>query len=189
MHGRKPYLVGHQEFAALYGVEPQMVTQWLAPSRGVLDPATAIVVSGVRYWPLGFACRFGKTTPRPKLLDVRFRERLIAEQGAGWEPDLGDELPPIVGQHEIIELFHLSSQGTLATRIAQGGFPEQDWQLSGSRLWLLDTVIAAVPELRASARSVPWEVDEKVEAALRAGTYDGPGSVVLTRGRHARKGL
>ncbi|WP_407286416.1 hypothetical protein [Streptomyces sp. BP-8] len=189
MCGRKPYLVGHQEFAVLYGVEPQMVGQWLAPSRGVLDPATAIVVSGVRYWPLGFACRFGKTTPRPKLLNVRYRKLLIADQGEGWEPDLGDELPAIVGQQEIIELFHLPSQGTLATRIAQGGFPKEDWWLSGSRLWLLDTVIEAVPELQVSARSLPWEVDDKVEAALRAGTYEGPGSVVLTRGRHARKGL
>ncbi|MFE0190736.1 hypothetical protein [Streptomyces sp. NPDC058989] len=190
MYGlKKPFLVGHQEFAALYGVEAQMVGQWLAPGRRVLDPATAIVVSGVRYWPLGFACRFGKTTSRPKLLNVRYKERLIKEQGEGWEADLGDELPPIVGQHEIIELFHLSSQGTLATRIAQGSFPHEDWLLSGSRLWLLDTVIEAVPELRASARSVPWEVDATVEAALRAGTYDGPGSVVLTRGRHARKGV
>ncbi|MFE2179042.1 hypothetical protein [Streptomyces sp. NPDC059455] len=187
MHRRKPYLVGHQEFAALYGVEPQMVGQWLAPSRRVLDPATAIVVSGVRYWPLGFACRFGKTTIRPKLLNVRYKEQLMAVQGEGWEADSKDQLPPIVGQHEIIELFHVPSQGTLATRIAQGSFPEEDWLLSGSRLWLLDTVIEAVPVLRASARSLPWEVDEKVAAALRAGTYDGPGSVVLTRGRHAQK--
>jgi hypothetical protein len=189
MHGRKPYLVGHQEFAALYGVEAQMVGQWLSPSVGALDPATAIVVSGVRYWPLGFAARYGTTTPRFKQVHVRVKERLIAEQGEGWEADLGDDLPAIVGQREIIELFHLPSQGTLATRIASGGFPKEDWLLSGSRLWLLDTVIEAVPELRASARSLSWEVDEKVAAALREGTYDGPGSVVLTRGRHARKGL
>ncbi|ORT54292.1 hypothetical protein [Streptomyces sp. CB03238] len=188
MHGlKKPYLVGHQEFAALYGVEAQMVGQWLAPSRGVLDPATAIVVSGVRYWPLGFACRFGQTTARPKTLHIRVKERLIAEQGEGWEADLGDELPPIVGQQEIIEMFHLPAQGNLATTIASGRFPEEDWLLSGSRLWLLDTVLDAVPALRESARSLPWDVDEEVIAALRAGTYDGPGSKVLTRGRHARK--
>ncbi len=189
MYWRKPYLVGHQEFAALYGVEPQMVSQWLAPSRGVLDPATALVVSGVRYWPLGFACRFGTTTARPKLLDVRYKVRLMAEQGEGWEADSRDQLPPIVGQREIIELFHLPSQGTLATRIAAGNFPERDWLLSGSPLWLLDTVLGAVPELRASARSLSWEVDDKVAAALREGTYDGPGSKVITRGRYARKGL
>ena len=185
----KPYLVGHQEFAALYGVEPNMVGQWLSPSRRALDPATAIVVSGVRYWPLGFAARYGTTTPRFKQVDVRVKERLIAEQGEGWEADLGDELPPIVGQQEIVELFHLPAQGNLATALASGRFPRPDWELSGSPLWLLDTVLDAVPELRASARTVPWEVDEAVVAALRSGTYDGPGSKVLTRGRHARKGV
>ncbi|MEU0722890.1 hypothetical protein [Streptomyces sp. NPDC006140] len=188
MHRLKPYLVGHQEFAALYGVEPQMVAQWLSPSRGVLDPSTAIVVSGVRYWPLGFACRFGRTTPRPKVLNLRYKEQLMAEQGEGWEADSRDQLPPIVGQQEIIELFHLPSQGTLATRIASGSFAEEDWLLSGSPLWLLDTVLDAVPVLRASARALPWEADQDVVAALRNGTYDGPGSKVLARGRHARKG-
>ncbi|MER6382848.1 hypothetical protein [Streptomyces sp. NPDC001250] len=157
---------------------------------GVLDPATAIVVSGVRYWPLGFACRFGRLTPRPKRLDVHYKERLMAEQGEGlWGADSRDQLPPIVGQQEIIELFHLPSQGTLAATIASGGFPEEDWLLSGARLWLLDTVIEAAPELRESARSLPWEADEKVAAALRGGAYDDPGSVVLTRGRYARKSL
>ncbi|MBT2366184.1 hypothetical protein J7E88_12910 [Streptomyces sp. ISL-10] len=185
----KPYLVGHQEFAALYGVEPQMVGQWLSPSRRTLDPATAMVVSGVRYWPLGFAVRYGTTTTRFKQVDIRVKERLIAEQGEGWEADLGEELPAIVGQQEIIQIFHLPSQGNLATAITTGRFPPHDWLLSGSPLWLLDTVLDAVPELRASARSLPWEVDEAVVAALRDGTYDGPGSKVLTRGRHARKGL
>ncbi|MEU7640957.1 hypothetical protein AB0C11_33650 [Streptomyces sp. NPDC039016] len=187
MAGAKPYLVGHQEFAALYEVEPQMVAQWLAPSRGVLDPATALVVSGARYWPLGFAARFGTTTPRFRQVQARVKQRIIAAQGDGWEADLGDELPPIVGQQEIIELFHLPSQGTLATAIASGRFPEEDWLLSGSRLWLLDTVIEAAPALRAGARTLPWEIDEEVAAALRDGTYNGPGSMVLTRGRYPRK--
>jgi hypothetical protein len=184
----KPYLVGHQEFAALYGVEPQMVSQWLAPSRAVLDPATAIVVSGVRYWPLGFACRFGSMTPRPKVLNVLYKDRLMAQQGVGWEADSRDQLPPIVGQQEIITLFGLPSQGTLATRIATGNFPAGDWLLSGSQLWLLDTVLDAVPDLRARALTLSWEVDETVVSTLRDGSYDGPGSRVLTRGRHARKG-
>ncbi|GLV72943.1 hypothetical protein Shyhy02_09460 [Streptomyces hygroscopicus subsp. hygroscopicus] len=40
MARRKPYLVGHQEFAALYCVDPKQVAQWLAPSRGVLAPTS-----------------------------------------------------------------------------------------------------------------------------------------------------
>jgi hypothetical protein len=165
-----------------------MVAQWLAPSRGVLDPSTAMVVSGVRYWPLGFAARFGTTTARFRQVDLDAKARIIAEQGEGWEPDLGDELPSIVGQQEIVEMFHLPAQGNLATTIATGRFPKHDWLLSGSMLWLLDTVLDGVPGLRASARSLSWDVDEEVVAALRKGTYSGPGSRVLTRGRHAAKG-
>lgn len=86
-------------------------------------------------------------------------------------------------------MFHLPAQGNLATTIATGRFPQHDWVLSGSMLWLLETVLDAVPELRQSGRSVPWDADGEVVAALRGGTYDGPGSRVLTRGRHATKGL
>ncbi len=189
MVGRKPYMVGHQEFAALYRVDPKQVAQWLAPSRGVLDPSTALVVSGVRYWPLGFAARWGATTARFRQVDLDAKARIIADQGEGWEPDVGDELPPIVGQQEIIEVFHLPAQGNLATTIATGRFAEHDWLLSGSKLWMLETVLDAVPALRRSARSLPWDVDEAVVTALRDGTYDGPGSRVLTRGRHARRAL
>jgi hypothetical protein len=180
-------MVGHQEFAALYGVEPGMVSQWL--SRGVLDPATATVVSGVRYWPLGYAVRFGATTARTRHVDAGVRARLKSEQGDGWEADRGDELPPIVGQQEIVQLFRLPSQANLATTVATGRFPAGDWLLSGSSLWLLDTVLGAVPDLRATARTLPWDVDEDVVAALREGRYDGPGATVLTRGRRTRKGL
>lgn len=187
---RRPYLVGHQEFAALYRVDPKQVAQWLSPSRGsVLDPSTAVVVSGVRYWPLGFAAGWGATTARFRQVDLDAKARIIAEQGEGWEPRLAAELPPIVGQHEIIQIFTLPAQGTLATTIASGRFPDHDWLLSGSMLWLLDTVLGAAEMLRETARSLPWQVNETVVTALRNGTYDGPGSSVLTRGRHARKGL
>lgn len=183
--GRKPYLVGHQEFAALYGVEPQMVSQWM--SRGVLDPGAAVVVSGVRYWPLGFAVHFGGTTSRPKQLDVAVKHRLIEDQGDAEEVMSRDDLPSIVGQQEIMALFRLPAQGNLATTVASGRFVAADWQLSGSRLWLLETVLEGVPSLRESARTLPWEVDAHVLEALRQRRYDGPGSVVLTRGRWARK--
>ena len=185
----KPYLVGHQEFAALYGVEPHIVSQWLSSRRRVLAPSTALVVSGLRYWPLGFAARFGAMADRFKQVDVRVKARLVAEQGRGWEPDLGHELPPIVGQHEIVQLFGLKSQANLTATISSGRFPPADWRLSGSKLWLLETVIEAVPHLQARARTVPWTVDEGVAEALREGTYDGPGSRVASRGPYARKGL
>lgn len=184
MPARKPYMVGQQEFAALYRVAPQMVSQWM--HRGALDPATAIVVSGVRYWPLGFAARFGATTTRPKAPDMRVKQRLIEEQAPGWEAATADELPPIVGQQEVVELFRLPAQGNLATTMATGRFPQEDWLLSGSPLWLLQTVLDAVPALAESARTLPWAVDREVAAALQAGRYSGPGSGVLSRGRWSR---
>ncbi|MGZ0198883.1 hypothetical protein ACNFR7_01450 [Streptomyces sp. RM1] len=189
MSRRKPYLVGHQEFARLYRVDPKQVAQWLSPSRGsVLDPSTAVVISGVRYWPLGFAAGWGATTARFRQVDHDAKARIIREQGEGWEPRTAAELPPIVGQHEIIQIFGLPAQGTLATTIGSGRFPEHDWLLSGSMLWMLDTVLDAAQMLRETARRLPWDVNEAVVTALRTGTYDGPGSQVLTRGRHARKG-
>ncbi|MFC5802195.1 hypothetical protein ACFPWT_16695 [Streptomyces formicae] len=181
MSRRKPYLVGHQEFARLYRVDPKQVAQWLSPSRGsVLDPSTAVVVSGVRYWPLGFAVGWGATTARFRQGDHDAKAEIIAELGEGWEPSLAAELPPIVGQHKIIQIFGLPAQGTLATTIASGRFPERDWLLSGLMLWMLETVLDAAEMLRETARTLPWEVDEAVVAALRDGTYDGPGSRVLT---------
>ncbi|MGW0822504.1 hypothetical protein [Streptomyces sp. NPDC002845] len=184
MQRGKPFLVGNQEFAALYSVKPQMIGQWM--HRGVLDPANAVIVSGVHYWPLGFAKGYGTTTARPKHVDESVLEELTSSQSPGWMAQTPEELPPIVGQQETIALFGIPSQGTLAMTIASGRFPSADWELSGSRLWLLDTMLAAAPGLRETARSLPWAVDAEVLAALREGRYEGPGSQVLPRGRAAR---
>lgn len=180
----KPYMVGNQEFAALYSVKPQMIGQWM--HRGVLDPANSVVVSGVHYWPLGFATEYGTTTARPKHVDEEVLEELVKAQSPGWMAHSRADLPPIVGQQEVIALFGIPSQGTLAMTITSGRFPPADWVLSGSSLWLLDTVMQAAPTLRDSARSLPWAVDADVLAALREGRYDGPGARVLARGRAAR---
>ncbi|MEV4557213.1 hypothetical protein AB0K51_09460 [Kitasatospora sp. NPDC049285] len=188
MVGRgKPYLVGTQEFAALYGVEKQMPRQWI--SRGALDRETAVVISGQMYWPLGVAVEFGKQG-RGKALDEEVLARLRESQGPGWTPAAKAELPPIVGQQELVEVFRLPSQPTLVTAIDSGRFPPADWQLGGSGgLWLLDTVLGeeALARLRETARSLPWVPDEEVVRALREGRYDGPGAVVLPRGRMASK--
>lgn len=184
MRPDKPFLVGNQEFAALYSVKPQMIGQWM--HRGVLDPVNSVVVSGVHYWPLAFAAEFGTTTSRPKHVDESLLQELVKSQSPGWMGRSPADLPPIVGQQEIIALLGLPSQGTLAMTIATGRFPPADWELSGSALWLLDTVLDATPELKDSARSLAWTVDTEVLAALREGRYDGPGSQVLARGRAAR---
>lgn len=182
---RKPYLVGHQEFAALYDVEAQMVSQWL--SRGVLDADTAAVISASRYWPLGFAARFGQTTPRPKQLRLDVKALLMEEQGPGEEVFSRHQLPPIVGQHEVVVLFHLPAQANLAMTIRTGRFPKADWLLSGSPLWLLDTVLGAASDLKKTSRTLPWDVDPEVVDALRERRYGGPGSAVASRGPRASR--
>ncbi|GAA0694957.1 hypothetical protein GCM10010193_57070 [Kitasatospora atroaurantiaca] len=186
MERGKPYIVGMQEFAAIYDVQSQMIRQWL--HRGALDAETAIVVSGQLYWPLGFAAGYGETTPRRKTLNEAALQELVEQQEPGWMPQTKAELPAIVGQQEIVAMFDLPSQPTLVMAVETGRFVAADWRLGGSGgLWLLDTVLETVPDLQASARTLSWVPNPDVVAALRAGRYEGPGSVVLSRGRAAKK--
>lgn len=184
------YLVGHQEFAALYGVKPPQVSQWL--QRKVLTDEEALVVSGVRYWTLRGALEFGPSATRPRHPDMSVALEIAAAQepagGSTGLPALEEmarrsDLPPIVGQQEIQQIFGAVPQGTLATAAAAGRLAPPRWRLSGSPLWLLDDVLMSVPDLQSGARSLAWLPDEAVLARLRDGTYDGPGSVVHSRGR------
>jgi hypothetical protein len=181
---KKPFLVGRQEFAALYGVQPTQVTQWVA--RGVLDYDCAVIVSGSPYWLLSFVRGFGQMTPRPKALNETELQRLVAEQEPGEWARSVEGLPPLLGLQEATALFGLSSQQNLSAVVRQGRFASADYQLSGSPLWLLDTLIQAAPEIQAKSRSVVWAVVPQVEAALRQGRYNGPGSVIAPRGRAAK---
>lgn len=179
----RPFLAGQREFAAVYGVQPQMIRHWLL--RGALDPDDAIVVSGVRYWPLGVVVRFGPARPQPKPVVESVLEQLKEEQAPGWMAYSADELPPIVGQQEVQSLFRLPTQANVATAIATGRFCAPDWRLSGSPLWLLETVVEHAPVLKETARGVSWEMDNAVLSNLREKRYDGPGSVVLPRGHRS----
>ncbi|REE61459.1 hypothetical protein BX257_4038 [Streptomyces sp. 3212.3] len=181
---QKPFLAGRQEFATLYGVKPTQVTQWIA--RGVLNYDSAVILSGSPYWLMSFARGFGQMTPRPKELDTLAVQRIVAEQEPGvWATSL-EEVPPMVGLQEVTQLFGLSSQQNLSAVVRQGRFASADYQLSGSPLWLLDTVIKAVPEIREKSRTLTWTVDPQVEAALRQRRYTGPGSKIVPRGLAAR---
>ncbi|WP_324787009.1 hypothetical protein [Streptomyces sp. H51] len=184
MAGRKPFLAGRQEFAALYGVKPTQVTQWVA--RGVLNYERAVIVSGSPYWLLSFARGFGQMTPRPKDVDERVLQRLVAAQEPGVWARTVDDVPPLVGLQEATALFGLSSQQNLSAVVRQGRFTPADYHLSGSPLWLLDTLIEAAPEIQAKSRTVMWAVVPQVEAALRQRRYTGPGSVIVPRGRAAK---
>jgi hypothetical protein len=177
----KPYLAGAREFAELYGVKPLQVSQWIG--RGVLDYEHAVVLSGSPYWLLRFARDFGQSAARPRDLYEQVLERLVAEQDpARWIADVSG-VPPLVGLQEGKALFGLSNTVVLGQQSRIGRPAQADYYLSGSPLWLLDTLVGQAEGLRAQARTLAWEVDPRVEAALRAGRYDGPGSVIKPRGR------
>lgn len=181
---RKPYLAGGAEFAALYDVKRLQVSQWISRDR-TLDYRYAKIISGSPYWLLKFVKGFGETTPRPKHLNEAELARLIKEQDPGYWVGEVDQLPPLVGQAELVALFQLSSGALLRKAVSTGRFRPADYTLSGSPIWLLEPVVEDAPALQAGARGVDWAIDEQVLAALRGGSYDGPGSKIVPRGRAA----
>ena len=185
MGAAKPFMAASREFAEVYGVKPLQVSQWIG--RGVLDYTHAVVVSGSPYWPLGFVRGFGQTTARPKEVRQEVLDRLVGEQSPGrWTSERGG-IPPLAGAQEAQRLFGLGNVAQLSVLSVAGGVAQADYYLSGSPLWLLDSLLAKAPALRAQARTLPWVVDEGVAEALREGRYDGPGSVVKPRGRAASR--
>ncbi|MER5642038.1 hypothetical protein ABT095_34515 [Kitasatospora sp. NPDC002227] len=198
----KPLLAGKSEFGAVYGVTAARVSEWV--TRGVLDYSHARIISGSPYWLLDFVRRFGETTTRSKPVDEAALDALVAsQQPAKWESEVA-KLPALAGQQEVMAIFGLE-HGTLVDQAQKrGAWPAGDWHLSGSHLWLLDTVLAAAelvaddPTARpwASAelervRHKPlarvWKPDMTVVKELREGTYEGPGSKILPRGKAAKK--
>ncbi|MEV6022317.1 hypothetical protein [Streptomyces sp. NPDC052036] len=117
-------------------------------------------------------------------------QRVLQQQVAAQEPGVWAtsvaEVPPLVGLQEATQLFGLTSQQNLSAVVRQGRCAPADYQLSGSPLWLLDTLIEAAPDIRAKSRTVMWAIAPQVEAALRQGRYTGPGSVIVPRGRAAK---
>ncbi|MDQ0602014.1 hypothetical protein QF037_006359 [Streptomyces canus] len=184
--GRKPYLAGGAEFAALYDVKRLQVSQWISRDR-TLDYRYAKIISGSPYWLLQFVKGFGETTPRPKHLNQTELERLTKEQDPGYWVREVEQLPPLAGQAELVALFRLPSGALLRKAMSTGRFRPADYNLSGSPIWLLEPVVADAPALQAGARGVDWAIDEEVLAALRDGSYDGPGSRIVPRGKAANK--
>lgn len=182
----KPFLAGRQEFGALYGVKPTQVTQWLR--RGVLNYDRAVIVSGSPYWLLSFVRGFGQMTARPKELDQAVLQRVVAAQEPGVWAQTVEEIPPLLGLQEVTQLFGVASQQSMAAMVRKGPFTvPADYQLSGSPLWLLDTLIEAAPQMQAKSRTLPWAINAQVQAALRQKRYTGPGSVIVPRGPAAAK--
>ncbi|WP_327073191.1 hypothetical protein OG196_14185 [Kitasatospora purpeofusca] len=183
-------LVGSQEFAAVYGVPARNTAQWI--QRGLLDYQEAVIVSGRAYWPIGAAVAFGESAERPRTPDMAYVEQLVAEQAPGRSAKTAlavraKDLPPIVGIQEVLALTGEDpTKGKLVTdAVTKGVFTSPDWRLSGSPLWLLPNALTGLDRMRERPKSRPLVVIPEVLAALENGTYDGPGSQVLTRGQRA----
>jgi len=184
----KPYLAGLREMGAVWSADAAAASRWI--TQGLVDPDAAVVVSGSRYWPLGWVRDTGPQLQRKSpVLDQAALDRIVEEQSPGGWVFAKSELPPIVGSKELAELFGVPA-GNVPGFVSEGRFGRPDWVVSGSPLWLLETAVDLLPILRARseaghARSRVWDIDREVEAALREGRYEGPGSKIMLRGKGA----
>ncbi|MER5862868.1 hypothetical protein [Kitasatospora sp. NPDC002040] len=186
--GSKPVIVGGQELAAIYDGPPRNTAQWL--QRGSLDYGEAKIISGRAYWTLQFAVALGERFVRPKEPNMAVVAELVEAQSPGKSLASAlavhrADLPPIVGKQEFATMIVGEDAAHALPRLdfalGAGTFPPPDWKLSGSPLWLLDTALEGAARMNAT-KGKPVIIDEEVLESLRNGTYDGPGSVVLTRG-------
>ncbi len=123
-------------------------------------------------------------------MDEGLLEKVVEEQQATSRPKKKGELPPLVGTQEYGELFGVGevAAAQAATR-STGMLPPADYVLSGSRLWLLDTVLDAADVTMQKSRKSTWQLRQDVADALRTGRYDGPGSFIAKRGVAAKRAL
>ncbi|MER6077021.1 hypothetical protein [Streptomyces sp. NPDC001833] len=132
---RFPYLLGHGEIASLYGVERQTSQLW--KTRGVLGEPDS-VISGNPYWLLPTVLGLAEDGTR-EYLPERLKEYMAGVDG-GYEVSDAAELPHIVGLKEIPWIFGKKYMDIYQWRVRRSFAPE-DAMISGSPLWLLDTVL------------------------------------------------
>ncbi|WP_316749261.1 hypothetical protein [Streptomyces herbicida] len=132
---RFPYLLGHAEIAFLYGVERQTSQLW--KTRGVLGEPD-VVISGNPYWLLPTVLGLAEDGTR-EYLPERLKEYKAGIDG-GYEVKDAAELPDIVGLKEIPWVFGKKYMDVYQWRVRRS-FASEDAMISGSPLWLLDTVL------------------------------------------------
>ncbi|MEK2479552.1 hypothetical protein [Streptomyces noursei] len=185
----KPLIVGRKEFAKIYNVAPTAISDRWVPS-GIVSYEDAAIVSGKPFWPGGLAVDVALPPgSRGRQLDERLLAELEKEQQATVRPMKKGELPPLVGLQEYGALFGVSQfVASNARQRGTGMLPVEDYLLSGSPLWLLDTVLDAAEATMQQSRGGVWQLQQDVADALREGRYDGPGSVIAKRGKTAASG-
>ncbi|MDI3417994.1 hypothetical protein [Streptomyces luteolus] len=158
--GAFPYLLGHSEIAFLYGVERQTSQLWR--TRGVL-PEPDFVVSGNPYWFLPTV--LGLAEPHVREADKERLKAFKAERRGWCVVDKVEAMPPVIGLKEIPWLFG-KKYGDIYQWRTRNSFAEEDAVVSGSPLWLLDTVLSDAEE---RSRTVLPEAVERVRAGEREG--------------------
>ncbi|MFE5717649.1 hypothetical protein [Streptomyces erythrochromogenes] len=187
----KPLVMGRKEIAHVFNIAPTAVSDRWIP-RGTLSYEDAVIVSGKPFWPGGLVVDLALPEGgRGRQLDLGRLESLVQEQGAGVRPKSKGELPCVVGLQEVAEMFGVDQvKASQATKSAQGMLPPADYELSGSPLWLLETVLAGAEhteQVSQAARRNPgaWQLRAEVVEDLRKGRYAGPGSAIKERGKKA----
>ncbi|MFE0642796.1 MULTISPECIES: hypothetical protein [unclassified Streptomyces] len=133
---RFPYLLGHAEIAFLYGVERQTSQLW--KTRGVLGEPDA-VISGNPYWLLPTV--LGLSEDGSREVDAQRLKEYKAQIASGYQVDNPADLPDVVGLKEIPWIFGKKYMDVYQWRVRKSFAPE-DALVSGSPLWLLETVLA-----------------------------------------------
>ncbi|MFD3667202.1 hypothetical protein [Streptomyces sp. NPDC058672] len=183
----KPLLFGRMEIGRAYNIKPAAVSNnWVY--KGILTYEDAVIVSGKPVWPGGLVIALALPPgSRGRQLDEQELVALEEEQKAGVRPKKRGELPPLVGAQEYAQLFGVSEFTVSSAALSGSGqMPVPDYELSGSKVWLLDTVLAHAPKTMEMSRKKIWVLRDEVAAALSEGRYDGPGSFFSQRGNRAR---
>lgn len=133
---RKPYLLGHTEIAALYGVERQTSQKWRADGT-LAEPD--LVISGNPYWLLTTVLQLGHDGAR-EVTEQRLAEYEASVPG-GSRADFVEQLPVIVGIMEVAKILGRDKQ-TISRWRHRKQIAASDYELSGSPLWIIDTLLA-----------------------------------------------
>jgi hypothetical protein len=155
---RVPYLLGHAEIASLFGVERQTSQKW---RTGGTLPQPDLVASGNPYWLLGTVLQFSggdRQADQGRLADYR------AGIPGGYEVQEREHLPVLLGIQEVGRVLGKDAQAVSRWRNRRR-IAEADLTLSGSPLWLLETILADAGQRQ---RPVVWAEVAELRAGQRA---------------------
>ncbi|MFD7013695.1 hypothetical protein [Streptomyces sp. NPDC059928] len=153
---RVPYLLGHAEIAALFTVERQTSQKWR--SEGTL-PEPDLLASGNPYWLLMTVLHISGDGDRQ--VDQQQLTEYRASIPHGYEVQAKERLPVILGIQEAGRVLGHGAQAVSRWRNRRR-IAEADLVLSGSPLWLLETILADAPQRQRT-------IDQAEVAKLRAG--------------------